>query len=76
MLKLIQLLEDKLATLLDFVRQLQEDNRQLRERVQHLEHEKRALQERMNTAQACDHPINARLCDGSAESDSVTSEDE
>ena len=44
MLKLIQLLEDKLATLLDFVRQLQEDNRQLRERVQHLEHEKRALQ--------------------------------
>lgn len=51
MLKLIQTLEDKLATLLDFVHQLQEDNRQLRERVQHLEHDKRALQERMTTAQ-------------------------
>lgn len=51
MLKLIQTLEDKLATLLDFVHQLQEDNRQLRERVQQLEHDKRALQERMNTAQ-------------------------
>ena len=76
MLKLIQLLEDKLATLLDFVRQRQKDNRQLRERVQHLEHEKRALQERMNTAQARIDRVIARLSDGSAESDSVTSEDE
>ena len=76
MLKLIQLLEDKLATLLDFVRQLQEDNRQLRERVQHLEHEKRAVQEDMNAAQARSDRVIARFSDGSAEADSVTSEDE
>ena len=76
MLKLIQLLEEKLVALLDFVRQLQEDNRQLRERVQQLEHEKRALQERMNTAQTRIDRVISRLSEDSFISDSAISEDE
>ena len=52
MLKSIQFLEGKLATLLDYVRQLQLSNQQLRTQVEQLEQEKSALRERMTQAQA------------------------
>lgn len=51
MLKSIQFLEGKLATLLDYVRQLQLSNQQLRVQVEQLEQEKSALRERMSQAQ-------------------------
>ena len=51
MLKSIQFLEGKLATLLDYVRQLQLSNQQLRTQVEQLEQEKSALRERMTQAQ-------------------------
>ena len=51
MLKSIQFLESKLATLLDYVRQLQLSNQQLRAQVKQLEQEKSALRERMAQAQ-------------------------
>ena len=51
MLKSIQFLEGKLATLLDYVRQLQLSNQQLRQEVERLEQEKSALHERMTQAQ-------------------------
>ncbi|MBS1175167.1 MAG: hypothetical protein H6R05_1298 [Burkholderiaceae bacterium] len=52
MLKSIQFLEGKLATLLDYVRQLQLSNQQLRAQVEQLEQEKSDLRERMTQAQA------------------------
>jgi uncharacterized protein (TIGR02449 family) len=51
MLKTIQFLEGKLATLLDYVRQLQLSNQQLRQQVEQLAQEKAALHERMSSAQ-------------------------
>ena len=51
MLKSIQFLESKLATLLDYVRQLQLSNQQLRQEVERLEQEKSALHEHMTQAQ-------------------------
>lgn len=50
MLKQIQHLEEKLAGLLVFVAQLQENNRQTRERVQVLETENQNLRTRMSEA--------------------------
>ena len=52
MLKPLEILEDKLAALLAFVRELQLSNRQLREQVQQLEQNKNQLEERMGIAQA------------------------
>jgi uncharacterized protein (TIGR02449 family) len=77
MLKTIQFLEGKLATLLDYVRQLQLSNQQLRAQVDQLEQEKSALRERMSSAQTrIDRIIEQLSADASATSAATDSDSE
>ncbi len=58
MLKPLEILEDKLATLLEYTRELQLSNRQLREQVKTLQEHNTQLEERMGIAQTrIDHVI-------------------